>query len=188
MSEQSHMEAREAFFDRYRRLKEKNGELDAELEQLRQTFQEQKQNLHDQMMRNAKELTTMRHLITAMIDNGWDPMEAKLKLPELDPDYQMNNRDLWDQDMNEKMRMGSTGSISLGNLTALNQIQLAQLTANPNSYPNIGPTGAIGSITLGPTMTSGANGPSGYVDGHGDYQEIDNGGGYSYSYSATAEL
>lgn len=74
MTEENKAERNEQFFEEYRQKR-------AELADLRDKLKESEKAttaIRNRMMATDAEISTMRRIITSMIDEGYDPMQAKL--------------------------------------------------------------------------------------------------------------
>ena len=186
------MSTYEDFFQRYRELVALEESFQQRQRDLETKYREDREQLHADHRRCAAQVSTMRRTITAMIDKGWDPVEAQLKMDE-DMHDRLSGDTLWDKDpFRENMRIDNSGNWGIGTITPLTLSGINSITMGPT-----GAIGAQGSIT----STMGANGgyqagygptpPSsmhpgvtadmkGFVDGHGDYHATDSGNGYGY--------
>ena len=110
MSDIERIQAREAYFEQYRK---KIGELDETVKQhdrLNEQFNQMMSDCVEQRNYLKREIDAMRNIITHMLDHGCDPVEAKLTL-----DYDNKKKHLWNDDDYNSGGYGSlTGTI--GNL------------------------------------------------------------------------
>ena len=128
MSDLERIQAREAYFEQYRK---KFGELDETVKQhdsLNEQFNQMMSDCVEQRTYLKRELDAMRNIITYMLDHGCDPVEAKLTL-----DYDNKKEHLWNTD-----EYGSGGYGSLSTLS---------LTSSPLTG-TIGAIGATGAYSI----------------------------------------
>lgn len=161
------MSTDEEYFQKYRRLIARSEELKRQQDELETQFRDSREIISNRMRQCHDELSAMRRVITAMLDNGWDPVEAQLKLDE-SMHQRLMGETMWDRTRHERMHIDSNGTINLGQITSLTAM---------------GPTGAVGANgAAGPyvpaKMTTSTG--MGFVDGHGDYHGTDSGNGYEY--------
>ena len=83
------MSAVEKYFVEYRQAKKQASELLDEIKKSKKQY-ESLIRQHDML---SGEISAMQSIITRMVDNGWDPVEAKLRETSDDTMYPSN---LWD--------------------------------------------------------------------------------------------
>ena len=156
------MSTYEDFFQRYRDLVAIEESFQQRQRDLENKYREDRDQLQADHRRCAAQVSTMWRTITAMIDNGWDPMEAQLKMDE-DMHDRLSGETLWDKDpFKDSMRIDNSGNWGIGTISPLTLSSINSITMGPT-----GAVGAQGSIT----STMGAN---------GGYHMTDSGNGYGY--------
>jgi len=138
-------EASQRYLERYRRLRMEMSELAKEAEEVKRTAELRMQQVRDARFRMHQELSHMQKVITKMIDDGTDSVEAQLKADD-------RMRNMWDMGFDEPLG-GFTVSGAIGAM---------------------GPTGAIGAMgSIGSSgsmlMSAGANGMH-WTDDYSDGQ------------------
>lgn len=114
----------EKFFEEYRQTKSLIKELSNQIHENKKIHEE----LIKKRERAMSEVGSMRRIITTMIDNGWDPVEAKLKMDSND----QFNPSMWDDWMNNQYA-GATGP---------NWVHLG-VTGSSQTVGAVGATGTI---------------------------------------------
>jgi hypothetical protein len=126
MNELERIQAREAYFEQYRK---KVGELDETVKQhdrLNDQFNQMMSDCIEQRNYLKREIDAMRNIMTYMLDHGCDPVEAKLTL-----DDDNKKEHLWKKDDYNSGGYGSLGSLTVNTVTG-----------------TIGATGATGSYNI----------------------------------------
>lgn len=91
----------EQYFEQYRQTKGRIKELRRELK----ASQERSIEIQDKCDKLSAEIYAMQRIITLMVDNGWDPVETKLKM---DTDKIMDHT-LWDRVLKDMPNNASIG-------------------------------------------------------------------------------
>jgi hypothetical protein len=160
MSQKTHMQAREAFFDRYRRIIQQHKDLSEQITELDRDYEHHRRTLMRDQHKMDQEISRMRGMITAMIDNGWDPTEAQLKMSEQSDWETVQEANLWTQNAWDRHQNTATSPFSGTTTASLNDLSLGTMGGSYTvNYPHgaIGAIGSMGSISMGAT---GANGPA----------------------------
>lgn len=139
MNNNERIEAREAYFDQYQKTLKKLDEVIAHTERVKEEFESVMSGCMDQRNYLNRELNAMRNVITYMLDNGCDPVEAKLTLTDESKIDHLWKQIEYDRDL--------YGTITVS-----------------TPYNTFGATPPSGSITsIGAIGATGANGPNGYL-------------------------
>jgi len=197
MNDTQRLEAMDSYFGRYRKLTSRLKENEQENEIARKAYDQRRSELQEERHRLARDLASMRQVITKMIDDGIDPVMAGLIMDEEDA----TSSTIWQQRDEESFGMHQDDIMNrMGKISALTTADISTLSMGQLSWP--GATGATGAIGAQRSITSmGPNGGyqqgygaippinnhpgvtadmRGFVDGHGDY--------HSYAWTGTAEL
>jgi len=194
MNDTQRLEAMDSYFGRYRKLTSRLKENEQENEIARKAYDQRRSELQEERHRLARDLASMRQVITKMIDDGIDPVMAGLIMDEEDA----TSSTIWQQRDEESFGMHQDDIMNrMGKISALTTADISTLSMGQLSWPGAqGAIGAQGSITsMGPNggyqqgygaIPPISNHPGvtadmrGFVDGHGDYHE--------YAWTGTAEL
>ena len=135
MSDIERVQAREAYFEQYRKRVSELDETIKRHDSLNEQFNQMMSDCIEERTYLKREIDAMRNIITYMLDNGCDPVEAKLTL-----DHDNKKEHLWEID---QYSGGGYGSLTVSSLTG--------------TIGTIGATGAVGSIGYLPSATISAS-------------------------------
>lgn len=144
------------FFEQYRSKKLEIENLKSQLRILDDDAQRLRQNI-----RNInEEVESMRKIITTMIDNGWDPVEAKLRTEETDRQFSFWSALTEDSNMISSITLQSAMASSISPMIGSSQYNWGA-TGATGSTGVPGARGAIGATYGCYVYPSGANGSTG---------------------------
>lgn len=122
----SELSISEKYFEEYRQNKKRVQELTTEIKAAR----EKVEILINQREELNREIYSMQMIITDMVDNGWDPVEAKLKR---ETDIYRSN--LWEERFNSADGGGSSTTM-LTTITAPVSLGVSSLSATVTAPKN----------------------------------------------------
>ena len=102
MNELERIQAREAYFEQYRKKVDELDETVKQHERVSEEFNQMMEDCIEQRNYLKRELDAMRNIITYMLDHGLDPVEAKLTL-----DHDNKKDHLWKTDGFDREMYGS---------------------------------------------------------------------------------
>jgi len=144
------------FFEQYRSKKIEIENLKSQL----RVLDEDAQRLRHNIRTMNEEVESMRKIITTMVDNGWDPVEAKLRTEETDRQFSFWTALTEDSNMISSITLQSAMASSISQLTVSSQYNWGA-TGATGSIGSTGAIGAIGSMQGCYSYPYGANGSTG---------------------------
>ena len=106
------IQAREAYFEQYRKKVDELDETVKQHERVSEEFNQMMEDCIEQRNYLKRELDAMRNIITYMLDHGCDPVEAKLTL-----DDDNKKEHLWKKDDYNSGGYGLLGSLTFNTAT-----------------------------------------------------------------------
>lgn len=82
MTDNEKMIAREQYFEEYRKATEEFARVHSRIKEEEEHFNQLMADLHESSEELHHRLSRMRRVITLMLETGYDPVEAKLKIDE----------------------------------------------------------------------------------------------------------
>ena len=131
------LQAREAYFEQYRKRVVELDETVKQHDSLNDQFNQMMSDCVDQRNYLKREIDAMRNIITYMLDHGCDPVEAKLTL-----DYDNKKDHLWKTDEYGSGGYGSLSTLSLtscsltGTIGAMGATGSYHITVPPSIFKN----------------------------------------------------
>lgn len=82
MTDNERMFAREQYFDEYRQTNEQFANIQTRIKYEEEKFSQLMADLHEASNELHHRVAAMRRVVTLMLETGYDPVEAKLKIDE----------------------------------------------------------------------------------------------------------
>ncbi len=116
MTDNERLIAREEYFEEYRQATEELVQIRARIKEEEDYFNQLMSDLHESSEELHHRISRMRRIITLMLETGYDPVEAKLKIDE---NIQST---LWNDRQNSMLSVGSLGAMGASGITTVGAI------------------------------------------------------------------
>ena len=110
MTDNERLIAREQYFEEYRKATEEFARVHSRIKEEEEHFNQLMADLHESSEELHHRLSRMRRVITLMLETGYDPVEAKLKIDENIQSTLWNDRHRSSLSMNSRISSAVLGA------------------------------------------------------------------------------
>lgn len=114
MTDHEKLIAREEYFEQYRQASEQFTNVKKQMKHEEERFNQIMYDLQESSEELHQRLNSMRRIITFMLDNGCDPVEARLKIEE------QHQRTLWNDGNYSLSSIGAMGAVGSASTNSYN--------------------------------------------------------------------